>query len=181
MPLSVLPVDPRLPGVATCASSMCRPGQRCPPQRAPPLDLERVCRPGSTLLWDLLQDDRIGQLGEGLAQGAERALAGLLSAAHRHVRTAFIEGCLRNLAANRSVVVSLRLLPKLLLSFQQGRGQDSHQIVMWAEQQHHMMEHFFTSLEIYTAMYQSGNRSSSPHTNPPFYSHSVQVGIFFLP
>ena len=40
--------------------------------------LESVCAPGNTLLWDLLQDDKIGQLSEGLVGEAEKSLVALL-------------------------------------------------------------------------------------------------------
>lgn len=69
-------------------------------------DMECVCKPGSTLLWDLLQDDKIGQLGEGLAIEAEKALSNLLCFnTERIIRMKFIEGCLQNIANNWLVVV----------------------------------------------------------------------------
>ncbi|XP_068081544.1 ubiquitin carboxyl-terminal hydrolase puf [Anabrus simplex] len=135
--------------------------------------MENVCKPGSTLLWDLLQDDKIAQLGEGLALEAEKALCNLLCFnTERLIRMKFIEGCLQNLANNRSVVVSLRLLPKLFASFQQFRGMDTHQITTWAEKEHNMMECFFNNLKVYT--------KEGPHTN--LYSHQteIQVRLQFL-
>lgn len=135
--------------------------------------MENVCKPGSTLLWDLLQDDKIVQLGEGLAIEAEKALCNLLCFnTERVIRMKFIEGCLENLANNRSVVISLRLLPKLLASFQQFRGMDTHQITTWAECEHHMMRCFFNNLQTYT--------KHGPKT--PLYSHQteIQVRLQFL-
>ncbi|KAG8236172.1 hypothetical protein J437_LFUL013438, partial [Ladona fulva] len=102
-----------------------------------------VCRPGSTLIWDLLQDDKI-----------------------------FIEGCLENLSKNETVVVSLRLLPKLFASFQQFRGMDTHRVTGWAEKEHNMMSHFFNNLKVYMT---EGSKVN-------LYTHQteVQVRLQFL-
>ncbi|KAG6460492.1 hypothetical protein O3G_MSEX012016 [Manduca sexta] len=124
-----------------------------PPQATPatPFCADDVCRPGNTLLWDLLQDGAIEQLGEGLALEAEKALCALLCfSTDKFIRIKFIEGCLDNLANHRSVAVSLRLLPKLFSSFQQLRGMDMHQVVMWAERERGMMRLFLEDLRHYT-------------------------------
>ncbi|XP_052133303.1 ubiquitin carboxyl-terminal hydrolase puf isoform X2 [Frankliniella occidentalis] len=135
-------------------------------------DMECVCKPGSTLLWDLLQDDKIGQLGEGLAIEAEKALSNLLCFnTERLIRMKFIEGCLQNIANNWSVVVSLRMLPKLLTSFQHVRNMDTHQVAMWAEQEHNMMDHFLANLEHYTTQCQKEGYTDT------LYSHQVQVQV----
>ncbi|XP_071450552.1 ubiquitin carboxyl-terminal hydrolase 34 [Hetaerina americana] len=134
---------------------------------------EDVCLPGSTLIWDLLQDDKIVHLGEGLALEAEKALYNLLCFnTERVIRMKFIEGCLENLAKNQSVVVSLRLLPKLFASFQQFRGMDTHRITVWADQEHSMMSHFFNNLTVYMA---EGSKIN-------LYTHQteVQVRLQFL-
>lgn len=136
-------------------------------------NLEQVCKPGNTLLWDLLQDDKITQLGEGLAIEAEKALCNLLCFnIDRLIPMKFIEGCLENLANNKSVVVSLRLLPKLLASFQQFGVMDTHAITTWADRERGMMKHFFNNLKTYTI----GN------TRNGLYSHQteVQVRLQFL-
>ncbi|XP_050671951.1 ubiquitin carboxyl-terminal hydrolase puf [Leptidea sinapis] len=112
-----------------------------------PFNVDDVCRPGNTLLWDLLQDGAIEQLGDGLALEAEKALCALLCfSTDKFIRIKFIEGCLDNLANHRSVAVSLRLLPKLFSSFQQLRGMDMHQVVMWAERERGMMRLFLEEL-----------------------------------
>lgn len=80
---------------------------------------------------------------------------------------------------SRSVVISLRLLPKLLASFQQFRGMDSHQVTLWAERQNHMMEHFFNNLEYYRKSRRDGEnveQINSPYTHPV----QVQVRLQFL-
>lgn len=63
--------------------------------------IDNVCKPGNTLLWDLLQDDKIDQLGENLAAEAEKILSNLLCFnTDRLIRMKFIEGCLENLSMN---------------------------------------------------------------------------------
>ncbi|XP_073817891.1 ubiquitinyl hydrolase 1 puf [Musca autumnalis] len=151
----------------------------------PTFKINDVCQPGNTLLWDLLQDDKIGQLGESLALEAEKALATLLCFSNdRHLRTKFIEGCLQNLANNRSVIVSLRLLPKLFASFQQFRPSDTHQVTMWAERQHRMMYHFFNNIKYYSKRHMeylvakaSGEQQQMASNELSLYSHKTQVSV----
>lgn len=162
----------------TIRRSVCRPPQVRTVRQAvsrlnSQFNLETVCKPGNTLLWDLLQDDKIGQLGEGLALEAEKALCNLLCFnVDRLIPMKFIEGCLENLATNHSVVVSLRLLPKLLASFQQFGAMDAHTITTWADRERGMMKHFFNNLKTYT--------SNGPRSN--LYSHQteIQVRLQFL-
>lgn len=162
----------------TIRRSVCRPPQVRTVRQAvsrlnSQFNLETVCKPGNTLLWDLLQDDKIGQLGEGLALEAEKALCNLLCFnVDRLIPMKFIEGCLENLATNHSVVVSLRLLPKLLASFQQFGAMDAHTITTWADRERGMMKHFFNNLKTYT--------NNGPKSN--LYSHQteIQVRLQFL-
>uniref|UniRef100_A0A1A9ZZN0 ubiquitinyl hydrolase 1 n=1 Tax=Glossina pallidipes TaxID=7398 RepID=A0A1A9ZZN0_GLOPL len=128
---------------------------------------------------------QLSQLGESLALEAEKALATLLCFSNdRQLRTKFIEGCLHNLANNKSVIVSLRLLPKLFASFQQFRPSDTHQITMWAERQHKMMYHFFNNIKHYTKRYtdfiaNKGNEQQQHQlsTDISLYSHKTQVSV----
>ncbi|XP_055847912.1 ubiquitin carboxyl-terminal hydrolase puf isoform X2 [Episyrphus balteatus] len=145
----------------------------------PTFTINDVCLPGNTLLWDLLQDDKIGQLGESLALDAEKALATLLCfSTDRLLRTKFIEGCLHNLANNKSVIVSLKLLPKLFASFQQFRAADTHQVTMWAERQHKMMYHFFNNIKAYARAHSIGSDMLVLNSNgSPMYSHKTQVSV----
>ncbi|XP_055619621.1 ubiquitin carboxyl-terminal hydrolase puf [Toxorhynchites rutilus septentrionalis] len=143
-----------------------------------------VCQPGNTLLWDLLQDDKIGQLGESLALEAEKVLGTLLCFhTDKIIRTRFIEGCLQNLAENKSVVTSLRLLPKLFASFQQFRDVTTHQVVLWAERHHRMMHHFFNNLKHYTSGAGRNGRYSNSQgvvlnqNGAPLYSHVTQIQV----
>ncbi|KAL1414802.1 hypothetical protein MTO96_007263 [Rhipicephalus appendiculatus] len=144
-----------------------------------PINASQVCQPGKTLLWDLLQDGKIEELGEELALEAEKVLCSLVCwYVDRSVRTQFIEGCLRNLAQSRSVVVSLRLLPKLLASFQQPReGADTHCITMWAEREHGMMRLFLEDLVRYT---NSHKKSSAPAHKLYTHREQIQVRLHFL-
>lgn len=100
---------------------------------------------------------------------AEKTLCNLLCYnTDRLIRMKFIEGCLHNLANNTSVIVALRLLPKLLTSFQQFRGTEMHHVTSWAERSHHMMQHFFNNLKVYT---------TDPSKALPLYSHQMQVQV----
>ncbi|XP_078316021.1 ubiquitin carboxyl-terminal hydrolase 34-like isoform X4 [Crassostrea virginica] len=139
--------------------------------------IDNVCKRGSTLLWDLVQEDTCNLLPEGLANEAEKALCTLVCySTDRRIRMKFIEACIENLAHNRSVVVSLRLLPKVFSSFQQFRGgADTHHITLWAEKELNMMSHFFINLVHYTEKVQAGERN-------PMYSHKeeIQVRLLFL-
>lgn len=117
-------------------------------------------------------------MGEALALEAEKALATLLCfSSDRLLRTKFIEGCLRNMATNRSVVVALRLLPKLFASFQQFRAADTHQVTMWAERQHKMMFHFFNNIKCYAKRSEAVAKAVQDNCEMPMYSHKTQVSV----
>ncbi|KAL5008333.1 hypothetical protein ScPMuIL_013914 [Solemya velum] len=137
-----------------------------------------VCQIGNTLLWDLVQEDTIHLLPEGLGVEAEKALYTLVCfSTDKKIKMKFIEACIENLAHHRSVVVSLRLLPKVLSSFQQYRsGVDTHTVAMWAEKELNMMAHFFIDLVHYTELFREGKKSGD------LYSHKeeVQVRLLFL-
>ena len=133
--------------------------------------LDLACQPGNTLLWDLLQDDNIEQLAEGLALEAEKALSSLLCLnMDRLIRIKFIEGCVTNIAKNESVAISLRLLPKLFQSFQNFRGMDTHEVSMFAERRHNMMKLFFDNLQVYTEEHKKGK-------DRPFFNHLAQIQV----
>ncbi|XP_034127627.1 ubiquitin carboxyl-terminal hydrolase puf isoform X1 [Drosophila guanche] len=153
------------------------------PSVQPSFKLSDVCLPGNTLLWDLLQDDKICQLGESLAMEAEKALATLLCfSMDRQLRTKFIEGCLFNVANNRSIIVCLRLLPKLFASFQQFRPSDTHSMTLWAERNHRMMHCFFQNIRYYARRHaellvnQNGEQQQQ-QLGGQLYSHKTQVSV----
>ena len=131
------------------------------------MSIENVCRSGQTLLWDLLQDDMISQLPDGLPTECEKILCGLIGWVNdRNIRMKFIEGCLENLEKNRSIVISLKLLPKLLITFPQFRGtMETHTITRWAEEKRNMMTHFFSNLVTYCQDWDHQQGTFSPDSN----------------
>ncbi|KAL5285273.1 USP34 family protein [Megaselia abdita] len=148
------------------------------PNGFPIFRVSEVCQPGKTLLWDLLQDNKIGQLGEALAIEAEKALGTLLCfSTDKTLRSVFIQGCLQNLASNKSVIVSLRLLPKLFASFQQFRTGGTYEITLWAERQHKMMHHFFSNIKYYANTYKNPEKLILNANSQPMYSHMTQVSV----
>ena len=74
----------------------------------------------------------MSKLPEGLYIEAEKVLLSLVCfATDQTIRTKLIEACVENLANHRSVVVSLRLLPKIFASIQPYRaGIDTHTVTM---------------------------------------------------
>ena len=55
--------------------------------------LDTIYHRGKTLLWDLLQDDKVGELGEALAVHAERTLCNIICfSSEKRIRIKFIEG-----------------------------------------------------------------------------------------
>ncbi|KAI5706705.1 hypothetical protein M8J75_010579 [Diaphorina citri] len=155
-------------------------------------NIDSVCKPGKTLLWDLLQDENIVQLGEGLALEAEKVLNNLLCFnTEKSIRKKFIEGCLENIENNRSVVISLKLLPKLFSSFQTSPYSHHHHhhrslshplpphplggpgegnVALWALTEHRMMSRFFANLQEYTR-----GRKQAEGGTPSVHSHVTQV------
>ncbi|ELU04220.1 hypothetical protein CAPTEDRAFT_219867 [Capitella teleta] len=140
---------------------------------------EEVCERGNTLLWDLLQDHTIHLLPDGLVEEAEKVLCTLVCySTDAVIRTKFIEACVENIANHRSVVISLRLLPKIFSSFHQFRsGLDTHSVTHWAEQELHMMQHFFNDLIYHTAAVKRGVK-----TSPSLYPNrkEIQARLQFL-
>lgn len=136
-----------------------------------------------------------GFLGETLALETEKTLSSLVCFhTDKNIRKRFIEACLNNIANNRSVIVSLRLIPKLLASFQQFRDIGTHQVTMWAERQHKMMHHFFSNLRHYCNYVKhlksrSDSSSSAEDTSTThihlvrnksgdlLYSHTTQIQV----
>ncbi|KAK6998655.1 ubiquitin carboxyl-terminal hydrolase 34-like isoform X2, partial [Biomphalaria glabrata] len=137
-----------------------------------------VCKPGHTLLWDLVQDNMADQLPEGIASEAEKALTNLLCCSNdRQIRTKFIEAIIENLARNKSVVVSLRLLTKLFSSFNSMRPiGGSYKIVLWAEKTLSMMIHFFNNLVYFTEQAKDRTTWTSHHG----FKEEVSSRLVFL-
>lgn len=119
-------------------------------------NLANLCEPGKTLLWDLLQDGKIEHLAASLHVEMENVLVNLvMSFGDRFIRYRFIEACLENLSAGTSVIISLRLLPKLLSFNTLTRNlsipaiNETHTIVLWAEREFNMSKNFFKNLVDY--------------------------------
>jgi ubiquitin carboxyl-terminal hydrolase 34 len=107
----------------------------------------------------------------------------------KFIRKKFIEACLSNIANNRSVIISLKLIPKILASFQQFRDVGTHQVTMWAEKQHKMMNHFFNNLKCYCNQVRQEKAGIKNNQDQPqitlvtnqngdlFYSHTMQIQV----
>ncbi|XP_040568738.2 ubiquitin carboxyl-terminal hydrolase 34 [Lepeophtheirus salmonis] len=162
----------RLASAAVATSSSARRQKEETERVTSHYKLESACEPGNTLLWDLLQDGNIENLAEGLATEAEKALTSLLCFnMERFIRMKFVEGCLNNVAKNKSVVISLRLLPKLFQSFQHFRGMDTHEVSMYAERKFGMTNLFFNNLHDYF------KSRKSNEVEEPFFNHLAQVQV----
>jgi ubiquitin C-terminal hydrolase len=122
-------------------------------------NLANLSEPGKTLLWDLLQDGKIEHLGSNLYVEIENALVNLvMSFGDRFIRYKFIEACLENLSLGKSVIISLRLLPRFMSFNSVARTlsipavNETYTIVLWAEREHNMSKNFFKNLvEYYNA------------------------------
>lgn len=118
--------------------------------------LENISEPDKTLLWDLLQDGRMGRLSTNMHFEVENIFVTLvMSFGDRFIRYRFIEACLENLSLGKSVIMSLRLLPKLM-SFNTitknlsiPATSETHTIVLWAEREYNMSQNFFKNLVQY--------------------------------
>ena len=82
-----------------------------------------------------------------------------------------------NLQKNRSVLVSLRILPKLFQSFHNFPGSDTHEMILFTEKTHEMTKLFFENLQRYTS-----ERKLEGDRNDGFYSHTahIQARLQFL-
>lgn len=91
----------------------------------------------------------------------------------------FIEGCVANLAANRSVVMSIQLLPKLFSSFQQfvSGDQGPHWVTAWASRELNMMELFFNNITHCVETVAQGDVTGSSLYSP---IEEVQARLQFL-
>ena len=109
-----------------------------------------------------------------------------------------IQYCNAAAACHRSVVISLRLLPKLLGSFQHGGGggrggggpsagggsdtnSDAFRVLRWVESELGMLKHFFNDLVHYTNRYRSA--AASPQTLSEMCVHrsySIVILIEYL-
>ena len=79
---------------------------------------------------------------------------------------------------NKSVVVSLRLLPKLFQSFHNFPGSDTHEMILYTEKTHEMTKLFFENLQRYS----SERKTEGGVKTDSFYSHTahIQARLQFL-
>lgn len=147
--------------------------------------LDNVCKPGQTLLWDLLHDDLIRHLADGLALNCEKILYNLICwLSDKRLRMKFIDGCMDNISQNRSVIISLRLLPKLLMSFDQQRGNKSeiHTLTLMVEKERNLLKNFFSNLVQYTEKYKYYSRlKSSEENDTTCSSSSLDLNVYEQP
>ncbi|XP_048585971.1 ubiquitin carboxyl-terminal hydrolase 34 isoform X2 [Nematostella vectensis] len=143
-------------------------------------DLSSVCDEGKTLLWDLLQDKNAIHLEDGLIQETEKLLCQLICyTGEKKIRMKFVEGCLDNLSNNRSTVMSIQLLPKLLSSFQQyiNNSYGPHWVTKFATTELGMMDLFFKNLVLYMEGAQGQNK---PVCSLYTHMEEVQARLHFL-
>ncbi|XP_065067715.1 ubiquitin carboxyl-terminal hydrolase 34-like isoform X1 [Rhopilema esculentum] len=132
------------------------------------LNAECLCLEGKTLLWDLLQDGNVEELGDGMVQEVQKLLWQLVCfTGNKNVVMAFIKGCLDNIEMNRSVVISFQILPKILNGYPRKNSSESHWLLDWAVKELRMMDTFFSNLKEYVAAWQislqTGNDSIPGH------------------
>lgn len=139
-----------------------------------------LSKPGKTLLWDLLQDDNIERLSLGLHSEIENVLVSLIMTfGHRFIRLKFIEACLENLSAGTSVIISLRLLPRLMSFSTPSRNlplsnmTETHMIVWWAEKDYHMSDNFFKDFVKYSKKRQDELKKLEENSSIPDKKHDV--------
>ena len=142
-----------------------------------------VCKPGSTLLWDILQDDMLNQLSEEVATASEKIFWNTICcASNRIIRINFINACLDNLSKNSSVITSIRLLQKLFSSFYQyHEGRITRRLIFDADKQKNMLKSFFSNLNLYMSCCK--NKSIQYDSlKSKFHSHKeeIQIRLNFL-
>lgn len=144
-------------------------------------NLSNISESGKTLLWDLLQDGKLEHLAANLHVEIENVLVNLvMSFGDRYIRYRFIEACLGNLSSGTSVIISLRLLPRLMSFNTITRNlsipaiNETHTIVLWAEQEYNMSQNFFKNLVDYYKQ-----RQQSSHSKMVLNSQLVTTGMAY--
>jgi hypothetical protein len=130
------------------------------------INISNLSSPGQTLLWDLLQDqinNNSSHLPDTLLNETERLFGQVLSLIEdKRILLHFIQACLDNLKKSTSSLISLRLLPKLFLIFQQQQRTNTS-IFLSFEEKYHVLNVFFNDLEQLTKRLQINNPSISIH------------------
>ncbi|CAF4267712.1 unnamed protein product [Rotaria sp. Silwood2] len=131
------------------------------------INISNLSLPGQTLLWDLLQDQTINNsshLPDNLLNETERLFSQVLgSIEDKRILLHFIQACLDNLKKSTSSLISLRLLPKLFLIFQQHQQRANTNIFLLFEEKYHVLNTFFNDLEQLTKRLQANTSLISIH------------------
>lgn len=132
------------------------------------INISNLSLPGQTLLWDLLQDQTIAtnssHLPDNLINETERLFSQVLSSIEdKRILLHFIQACLDNLKKSTSSLISLRLLPKLFLIFQQHQQRTNSNIFLLFEEKYHVLNAFFNDLEQLTRRLQANTSLISIH------------------
>jgi hypothetical protein len=132
------------------------------------INISNLSSPGQTLLWDLLQDQTIitnsSHLPDNLLNETERLFSHVLSSIEdKRILLHFIQACLDNLKKSTSSLISLRLLPKLFLIFQQHQQRTNTTVFLLFEEKYHVLNAFFNDLEQLTKRLQANTSSLSIH------------------
>jgi hypothetical protein len=127
------------------------------------MNISNLSSPGQTLLWDLLQDNS-SHLPDNLLNETERLFSHVLSSIEdKRILLHFIQACLDNLKKSTSSLISLRLLPKLFLIFQQHQQRATTNIFLLFEEKYHVLNGFFNDLEQLTKRLQTNLSTISIH------------------
>jgi hypothetical protein len=131
------------------------------------INISNLSSPGQTLLWDLLQDqitNNISHLPDNLLNETERLFSHVLSSIEdKRILLHFIQACLDNLKKSTSSLISLRLLPKLFLIFQQHQQRANTNIFLLFEEKYHVLNAFFNDLEQLSKRLQTNPTTISIH------------------
>lgn len=127
-----------------------------PLKRNEPIEfnIDSLCEPGNTLLWDLIQDPSLESLQDSTLDEIQKLLWQLICySGNKKVRMVFIKGCLENIKKNRSVIVSFKILPKILSIFpHSNNSSESSKLLSWAVKDLELMDCFFENLKAYTTI-----------------------------
>lgn len=137
------------------------------------INISNLSSPGQTLLWDLLQENS-SHLPETLLNETERLFSQVLSSIEdKRILLHFIEACLDNLKKSTSSLISLRVLPKLFLIFQQHQQRANANIFLHFEERYHVLNVFFNDLEQLT-------KRLTSNTSPIVVHNEITVRFQFL-
>ena len=77
-------------------------------------DVDTLCEPGKTLLWDLIHDESLETLNDGIQDEAQRLLWQLICySGNKKVRMVFIKGCLDNIQVSMKYLIIYNLYQKI--------------------------------------------------------------------